>query len=135
MRSNLYHNKKNRKEEQEKKQYIYILSVATTIKISTTYIDKASNTLWVNSTYPFSAKLLNDLQYAVVLILAVFSPKIHVQRICSVICLQCEVLRTLKGRHMGGIQVIDACSCRAFWDPVTPDTPIIIPCIQQQPNL
>ena len=61
---------------------MHILPMDTTIKISKTYIDKANNTLWVNSTYP-----LSYLQYAVVLILAVFSPKMHVQRICSVICL------------------------------------------------
>lgn len=40
---------------------MHILSVDTAIKISKTYIDKASNTLWVNSTYPLSAKLLKLL--------------------------------------------------------------------------
>lgn len=40
---------------------MYILSVHTTIKISTTYTDKASNTFWVNSSYPLSAKLLTLL--------------------------------------------------------------------------
>lgn len=59
MRSNLYYNKNPiLKKKQEEEQYMNILSIETGIKISKTYIDKVSNTLGVNRSYPLSAKLL-----------------------------------------------------------------------------